>query len=84
MRDLLALAGAADDAAVTVHSLQPRGLYGASELNRLQAHDRDTLLALELDGEPLHLDHGFPARLIAPNRPGVGQTKWVSELVVRR
>ena len=26
--------------------------------------------------------HGFPARLIAPNRPGVLQTKWVARLDV--
>lgn len=83
VRDLLAMAGAAGDAEVTVRSLQPEGLYRQAELNRLQAHDRDTLIALDLDGEPLHIDHGFPARLIGPNRPGVGQTKWVAELEVR-
>ena len=43
----------------------------------------DTLLALTLDGEDLHVDHGYPVRLIAGNRPGVLQTKWVGELVVR-
>jgi DMSO/TMAO reductase YedYZ molybdopterin-dependent catalytic subunit len=83
VRDLLRLAGAADDAEVTVHSIQREGLYRSSELNRHHAHDRDTLLALELDGEPLHLDHGYPVRLIGPNRPGVAQTKWVNELEVR-
>ena len=83
VRDLLEMAGAAPDAAVHVQSLQTSGLYGRSELNRLQAHDRDTLLALDLNGEALHLDHGFPVRLIGPNRPGVSQTKWVAELVVR-
>jgi DMSO/TMAO reductase YedYZ molybdopterin-dependent catalytic subunit len=81
-RDLLAQAGAAQDAEATVESLQGGGIYGTSPLNRDQAHDRDTLLALELDGEPLALDHGFPLRLIAPNRPGVQQTKWVNKVVV--
>ncbi|MGH9276344.1 MAG: molybdopterin-dependent oxidoreductase [Acidimicrobiales bacterium] len=82
VRDLLALVGAAPDAEVTAHSLQPNGRYRRSELNRLHAADRDTLIALELDGEPLHLDHGYPARLIGPNRPGVAQTKWLAELEV--
>ncbi len=82
VRDLLALADAPDDAEVTVHSLQRNGRYRRSELNHLHAADRDTLVALELDGEPLHLDHGYPARLIGPNRPGVAQTKWLSELEV--
>ena len=42
----------------------------------------DTLLALQLNGARLTLDHGFPARLIAPNRAGVLQTKWVERLEV--
>ena len=83
VRDLLAMAGADPSAGVTVESLQPRGLYRSSVLNRDQVTDPDTLLALELDGEALHLDHGFPVRLIGPNRPGVSQTKWVDRLVVR-
>ena len=47
-----------------------------------QAADRDTLLATHLDGEVLAIDHGFPCRLIAPNRAGVLQTKWVSKVTV--
>jgi len=82
IRDLLDLAGAAPGASVFVESIQPRGGYRTSEINSRQASDLDTLLALEIDGEPLHPDHGFPARLIGPNRPGVLQTKWVEKLVV--
>jgi hypothetical protein len=82
VRDLLAAAGARTGATVGVESLQPTGRYRRSELNADQAGDRDTLLALELDGEVLHVDHGFPVRLIGPNRPGVEQTKWVARLVV--
>ena len=82
VRDLLRKAGAPADAEVRVVSLQQGSRYSASELNRHHTGDRDTLLALELDGEPLHLDHGFPVRLIGPGRPGVAQTKWVTELVV--
>jgi DMSO/TMAO reductase YedYZ molybdopterin-dependent catalytic subunit len=82
VRDLLALAGVVPDAEATVESLQPSGRYRTAHINRDQAADRDTLLAVELDGQPLHIDHGFPVRLIGPNRPGVLQTKWVSRLVV--
>jgi DMSO/TMAO reductase YedYZ molybdopterin-dependent catalytic subunit len=67
---------------VKVHSLEPNGLYARSTLEPEFARDRDTLLALHLNGERLDLDHGYPCRLIAPNRPGVLQTKWVTELVV--
>ncbi|MGH9000838.1 MAG: molybdopterin-dependent oxidoreductase [Acidimicrobiia bacterium] len=83
VRDLLALAGAPEGCEVDVESLQEGGRYRASVLNSSHAGDRDTLLALEVNGEDLHIDHGFPLRLIAPNRPGVLQTKWVSKLVVR-
>lgn len=83
VRDLLALAGAGPRAEVAVESLQPSGLYRSSTLNPAQTADADTLLALALGGEPLHIDHGYPARLVGPNRPGVSQTKWVHRLVVR-
>jgi DMSO/TMAO reductase YedYZ molybdopterin-dependent catalytic subunit len=48
------------------------------------ARDELTLIALRLHGEPLHLDHGYPCRLIAPNRPGVLQTKWLGRITVGR
>jgi DMSO/TMAO reductase YedYZ molybdopterin-dependent catalytic subunit len=82
VRDVLALAGAEGATRVEVESLQRSGLYRASVLNEVQARDVDTLLALTIDGEPLHIDHGFPVRLVGPARPGVAQTKWVARLVV--
>jgi len=82
IRDLLEMAGAEPDRTILLESLEPQGVYRTSTLNAGQAADRDTLLATHLDGEPLALDHGFPCRLIAPNRPGVLQTKWVAEVVV--
>ena len=83
MRDLMSMAGARDGAEVTVQSIERGSRYRRSNLTHDQAHDRDTLLALELNGDPLHLDHGFPVRLIAPNRPGVLQTKWVTRVIIR-
>ena len=82
VRDLLRACDAPDDASVRVESLEPRGAYRSSNLNHVQAGDVDTLLAMEIDGQVLNLDHGYPVRLIAPNRPGVLQTKWVNRLVV--
>jgi hypothetical protein len=83
VRHLLDLAGAAADAEVIVESLQSHGAYGVSYLDLPQARDPSTLLALRVEGQELHLDHGYPLRLIGPNRPGVHQTKWVHRLVVR-
>ena len=83
VRDLLAEAGTEGaDRTVDVESLQPQGRYRRSQLNPSHAADPDTILALRIDGEPLHIDHGFPVRLLGPNRPGVLQTKWVSRLEV--
>lgn len=83
MRDLAILCGGRPDDPVHVESLQPVDVsYATSELPGSYVAHQDTLLALTLAGEDLDLDHGFPARIIAPNRPGVLQTKWVSRLVV--
>ncbi len=85
IRDLLRHAGVAESAnvEVTVTSLQRGSLYRESTLSNAQARDRDALLALKVNDATLHIDHGFPCRLIGPNRPGVQQTKWVAELSVR-
>jgi DMSO/TMAO reductase YedYZ molybdopterin-dependent catalytic subunit len=84
VRDLLAMAGAPDGAEAEVVSLQaPGSAFASSVLNRWHASDPDTLLALEINGEPLHIDHGSPVRLIGPNRPGVMQTKWVTRVAVQ-
>ncbi|MEV0619284.1 molybdopterin-dependent oxidoreductase [Nonomuraea sp. NPDC050404] len=82
LRDLLKAAGAAPDAFVTVVSLERAGWYRSSEVRPPHWNDPLTLLALRVNGQPLDLDHGFPVRLIAPNRPGVQQTKWIEEVRV--
>jgi hypothetical protein len=82
LRELLDLAGAPRGRDVRVSSLQQRGAFRESTLPASFADDPLTLLALGLDGEALAIDHGFPCRLIAPDRPGVLQTKWVARVEV--
>ncbi|WP_329113650.1 molybdopterin-dependent oxidoreductase [Streptomyces sp. NBC_01465] len=82
IRDLLDRAGAPPGAGLRVVSLEHRGAYRVMEMGREYARDPLTLLALRLNGGVLTPDHGFPARIIAPNRPGVLQTKWVTRLEV--
>ncbi|GAB3261098.1 molybdopterin-dependent oxidoreductase [Nocardioides dilutus] len=82
VRDLLDLVGAPQGSDVLVVSLQEKGAFRRSTLQDSFADDDRTLLALGLDGETLSLDHGYPARIIAPNRPGVLQTKWVTRIEV--
>ncbi|MER7451575.1 molybdopterin-dependent oxidoreductase [Nocardia beijingensis] len=46
---------------------------------------RDALLAIGMNGEPLPVRHGYPARLVVPGLYGyVSATKWVTELEVTR
>jgi molybdopterin-dependent oxidoreductase-like protein protein len=82
VRTLLDLVGAPRGSDVLVTSLQESGPYRTTILHASFADDHRTLLALALGGEPLAIDHGYPARVIAPNRPGVLQTKWVRRLEV--
>jgi DMSO/TMAO reductase YedYZ molybdopterin-dependent catalytic subunit len=84
LRDLAALVGADPaHAEAEVESLEAGGRYRISAVATPHLRDPRTLIALRLRGEPLALDHGYPARLIAPNRPGVMQTKWVGRITVR-
>ncbi|HEY6696698.1 MAG TPA: molybdopterin-dependent oxidoreductase [Acidimicrobiales bacterium] len=47
------------------------------------AYDRDSIVAVGMNGEPLPLKHGFPARLVTPGLYGyIGSTKWLTELEV--
>jgi len=47
--------------------------------------ERDAILAVGMNGEPLPLEHGFPVRMIVPGLYGyVSATKWLTELRVTR
>lgn len=80
VRELLALVGGAGGWAARVTSLEQGSTYSVSTLPPAFADHEDTLLATQLNGEVLEVDHGYPARIIAPNRPGVLQTKWVQRI----
>jgi DMSO/TMAO reductase YedYZ molybdopterin-dependent catalytic subunit len=42
---------------------------------------RDAMIAVGMNGEPLPIEHGFPARLLVPGLYGfVSATKWVTEI----
>ncbi len=46
---------------------------------------RDALVAIGMNGEPLPIVHGFPARLVVPGLYGyVSATKWVTDIEVTR
>jgi hypothetical protein len=78
---LIEAVGGSPDSDVRMISLES-GPYGRTTLPAPHARDPQTLIALTINGETLNLDHGYPCRLIAPSRPGVLQTKWLSRIEV--
>jgi DMSO/TMAO reductase YedYZ molybdopterin-dependent catalytic subunit len=61
------------------------GFTAGTPLAVLLETDRDSLLAVGMNGSPLPLEHGFPVRMVVPGLYGyVSATKWVVELKVTR
>ncbi len=79
--DLVRRAGGDESSEVLLESLEPVGLYRTSTITGPQL--TAALLATHLNGQRLDVDHGYPLRLIAPNRAGVLNTKWLSRVEVR-
>jgi len=79
LRELAALAGVPTPTGATVRSVE-EGPFARAELTADQVLHPDSLLALQVNGADLSLDHGFPARIIVPALPGVHCTKWVATI----
>ena len=47
-----------------------------------KALDPDTMLAYQMNGEPLPIEHGFPLRLIVPGWAGDSWVKWLQHVEV--
>jgi DMSO/TMAO reductase YedYZ molybdopterin-dependent catalytic subunit len=77
LRDLVALAPPEDGARHVL--LAARRGYSSSVLLDDLLHT-DALLATHADGEPLTLEHGWPARVVLPHLYGFKGPKWVAEI----
>ncbi|UGS26152.1 molybdopterin-dependent oxidoreductase [Microbacterium resistens] len=83
IRQLLARARPHPDADMVLSRSQD-GFTAGTPLDAL-TDDRDALLAVGMNGEPLPPEHGFPVRMVVPGLYGyVSATKWVTELEVTR
>ncbi|PSR63651.1 oxidoreductase [Nocardia sp. MDA0666] len=81
--ELIAEAGPHPDADMVL-SRSADGFTAGSPLAAL-TDGRDALLAVGMNGEPLPVEHGYPARLVVPGLYGyVSATKWVTELEITR
>ncbi len=89
LRDVLERAGIRRDAVdVMSAGLDPAYVSGGVDYGHVRrplpvakALD-DALIALEMNGDALPPDHGFPARLVVPGWVGVANIKWLGSIEV--
>lgn len=59
--------------------------YGASvPLSRVLNDEKDIILALDMNDEPLTNAHGYPVRVITPGIAGARSVKWLQNVTVQR
>ncbi|WP_068181755.1 molybdopterin-dependent oxidoreductase [Mycobacterium sp. UM_CSW] len=81
--DLLAAAGVHADADMVL-STSIDGFTAGTPVQAL-TDGRAALLAVGLNGQPLPIEHGYPARLVVPGLYGyVSATKWVVDVELTR
>ncbi len=79
VRDILALAGVRPGATTVIWY----AVDGFSESIPLAiAMDPNSLLAYEMNGEPIPQKHGAPVRVLLQNRYGMKQPKWLTRIEV--
>jgi sulfite oxidase len=60
----------------------PPGTHFARAIPLEKAMDPATLLAYEMNGEPLPVKHGFPLRALVPGWYGMDSVKWLTSIEV--
>ena len=81
--DVLAEAGVGPDADAVLQTSHDGWTCGTPL--EVLTDDRNALLAIAMNGEPLPVSHGFPVRMVVPGLYGyVSATKWLVDLEVSR
>lgn len=88
LRDLLNMAGVMPGAAHVAFEGMDKPL-GAAQIKFIRSIPMEkamssTLLAFEMNGEPLPLKHGYPLRALALGWFGANCVKWVHRITVRK
>ncbi len=82
LRDVLLEAGVRPGAD-QLFSTSADGWTAGTPVDVVMEPDRGALIALAMNGEPLPVEHGFPARLVVPGLYGyISATKWVVDLLL--
>ncbi|SFK82853.1 DMSO/TMAO reductase YedYZ, molybdopterin-dependent catalytic subunit [Amycolatopsis sacchari] len=80
LAELLREAGVREGAE-QLFSTSADGFTAGTPVSTLLEPGRGAMLAIGMNGEPLPVEHGFPARLVVPGLYGyVSATKWVTDL----
>lgn len=83
LADLLAEAGVSPEADAILQTSEDGWTCGTPLA--AVTDDRNAMLAVAMNGEPLPIDHGFPVRTIVPGLYGfVSACKWVVDIEVTR
>ncbi len=84
LKDLFEEAGV-QDGADAILSTSADDFTAGTPLAALLDEQRGAMVAVAMNGEPLPLQHGFPARMVTPGLYGyVSATKWLIDLEVTR
>jgi DMSO/TMAO reductase YedYZ molybdopterin-dependent catalytic subunit len=95
LRALLERAGLQEDACEIVLEGADRGtpkeepvppgpISYARSLSRDKAMQKEVLIAYQMNGRDLPLDHGFPVRAIVPGHYGMASVKWLTHVHAAR
>jgi len=91
LRSLLERAGLEDDACEVVlegadrgtpnHTpMPPEPICYARSLSRAKATQEEVLIAYQMNGRELPLNHGYPVRAIVPGHYGMASVKWLTHI----
>lgn len=90
LRDILRAAGLKESAKYTGHYGMDQHLSGDPAKDPIsrglpiwKAMDPHTIVAFEMNGQPIPALNGFPVRIVAPGWPGSGSQKWLERVWVR-
>ncbi len=90
LKDVLNAAGLKDSAVYTGYYGGDLHLSGNPEKASIsrgtpisKALEKHTLIAWEMNGEPLPMLHGFPLRIVSPGWPASTSPKWLKKIVIR-
>src|SRR6266699_5890756 len=89
---LLESAGLADDVCEIVLEGADRGvpkeepkppgpISYVRSIPRTRAMEPDVLIAYQMNGQDLTLDHGYPVRAIVPGHYGMASVKWLTDII---